>query len=648
MLACIVSANVLQSKAVTANPLFSDNAVLQRGQPIPVFGTGTSGETVTVRLGDAERTTKVSSDGKWEVRFPSRSAGENLVLAINGTVVARNLVLGEVWVASGQSNMEWPLAATNAQFAEGQRAAKPSVRMFTVTKAAVMTPAETVQGSGWISATAGTVGQFSAVGFWFAERLSRELNVPVGVIHTSWGGTPAESWTSRDGLSKVRTYADAFASFERFMKQDFQAAQADYQRKLAEYNEGASDTGNQGEVNGWHKPDFADSDWKTVRIPTTVEAAEGRAVDGAFWFRKEFIWDGDTSGDFELQLGAIDDFDVTYLNGVKVGSTGAEVPNHWMHIRKYRGSGALRAGRNVVAIRVYDTGQGGGISATDAPLQISAAGKTVSLAGTAKFRSERIARTGGAPSAPYGPGNAWTPMSLYNGMIAPLIPYGIRGAIWYQGEANAGRAFQYRELFPAMIKDWRNHWKQGDFPFHFVQLANFQRRSEIPAESGWAELREAQAMTLKLRNTGMATAIDIGERNDIHPRNKKDVGYRLAGVSLKQDYKRQVLAYGPMYSRMVVRDGEIRLRFNYADGLKTSDGKAPARFAIAGADRKFVWASARIDGSEIVVTVPSGMKVVAVRYGWDDDPETNVFNSANLPMFPFRTDDFPGITLNSR
>ncbi|RYF97752.1 MAG: 9-O-acetylesterase, partial [Caulobacteraceae bacterium] len=332
-----------------------------------------------------------------------------------------------------------------------------------------------------------------------------------------------------------------------------------------------------------------------------------------------------------------------------VGHTGAETPNSWTKPRIYAiPASDLKTTGNVLAIRVYDGSGGGGMTGPLEAIRLRMGDKIVPLAtGDWRFKAEHIV-TGAAPEAPFGPGHPWVPGGLWNGMMAPLAPYGIRGAIWYQGESNADRAYQYRKLFPAMIKDWREVWGQGDFPFLFVQLANFMGTPAQPTESQWAELREAQAMTLRLARTGMATAIDIGEANDIHPRNKREVGRRLALTALRDVYGKKVVANGPRFTSFARKNGALILRYVDALGLKTSDGKAPRSFQVAGADRKWHWADAKIDGSTVVLTSAQVPAPVAARYAWSDNPSINLTNADGLPAEPFRTDDWPGLTVDKK
>jgi sialate O-acetylesterase len=356
-----------------------------------------------------------------------------------------------------------------------------------------------------------------------------------------------------------------------------------------------------------------------------------------------------------LKLGAIDDFDTTYFNGERVGSTGPDTPNAWTAQRSYRVPGALvRAGRNTVAVRVFDRVGGGGFGGGEMSLAPSGATSGgVALDGEWSYMEEATVPSRridySRQPQPVGPANPNSPTVLYNAMLAPLFPFAIRGAVWYQGESNAGRAEQYRTLFPAMIRDWRAAWNLGDFPFYFVQLANWKSRPVDSIDSEWAELREAQTLTLRAApNTGMAVTIDIGNPDDIHPRNKLDVGLRLARWALADTYGLKLEKSGPLYDSYKVEGDRVRVRFTHAGGLKTRDGAAPAGFYVAGADHKFVPAEARIEKGAVVVWSKEVPSPVAVRYAWGDNPAANLYNSEGLPASPFRTDDWPAVTAGRR
>jgi sialate O-acetylesterase len=642
----VLSFSSAASADVTLPALVGDNMVVQQGVPVRIWGKAAPGERVTVSMAGKSAAATAGADGRWEVRIGPFEAGgpHTMTVAGRNTVTVRNVLAGEVWVGSGQSNMEWPLQDARNGAEEIAKATYPEIRLFTVAKRTSLTPLDDVEGR-WAVCSPDTVGSFSAVAYFFGRELHGRLGVPVGLIHSSWGGTPAEAWTSREALSAEPTLAPMVVALDASAK-DLPSAMARYQaeqRAWAEKNL-ARDAGNKGLGLGYAKPDLDESGWEPMRLPQQWESA-GLDLDGAVWFRKTVdvpaAWAGK---ELTLAFGPIDDVDTTYFNGTEVGATGPETPSSWTVPRKYAVPGSLvRPGRNVVALRVFDHGGGGGFGGSTTDMALGpAGGEALPLSGEWRYKIEAAAKVrpdfSTQPAAPLGAGNPNAPTVLYNAMLAPLTPYTIRGAIWYQGESNADRAVQYRTLFPAMIRDWRRAWGEGDFPFLFVQLANWQPRKPEPSESGWAELREAQTMTLALPATGMAVAVDIGEADDIHPRNKQDVGRRLALWALAKTYGRDVEHSGPLYSSHAVEGNTIRVRFNHAKGLRTSDGGEVEGFAIAGPDKKFVWAKARIGGDSVVVWSDAVSRPTAVRYAWADNPAANLYNGAGLPASPFRTD----------
>ena len=480
--------------------VFGDNMVLQAGARVPVWGWADPGEEVHVLVHQQVRKTVAGPDGRWQVEFEPLSYGGPVKFVVEGKnrIELHNVLVGEVWVCSGQSNMEWPVArAANAE-SEIAAANYPEIRLFKVAKVVSDKPLDDTTGQ-WQACSPKTVAGFSAVGYFFGRELHKRLGVPVGLIQSAWGGTPAEAWTSIEALRREPELKPILRRWDEIL--------ANYPQAMERYRKA---------LQAWQE-----------------KAAAARAA-------------------------------------------GKRPPRR--------------------------------------------------------------------PRPPRGPKHPHRPAGLYNGMIKPIVPYAIRGVIWYQGESNAGRAYQYRKLFRTMIRDWRQTWGQGDFPFLFVQLANFRQRKAEPGESDWAELREAQLMALQEPNTAMAVIIDIGEANDIHPRNKQDVGKRLALAALALAYGKDVVYSGPLYSGYKVEGNKIRLFFKHVDGGLVAKGGKLKGFAIAGPDRKFVWAEARIDGDTVVVWSDRVPNPVAVRYGWADNPECTLYNKAGLPASPFRTDDWPGIT----
>jgi sialate O-acetylesterase len=657
LLLLVLAGSSAARAAVRVPSLVGDHMVLQQGRRARVWGTAEPGERVTVRLAGLTARATADARGRWQVFLGPLKAGgpHTLTVSASNTLRFVDVLVGEVWVCSGQSNMEWPLSQTTHGPEDAARADRPEIRLFTVEKRTSAEPLEDVRGR-WVVATPEQAAQFSAVGYYFGRELHGRLRVPVGLIHTSWGGTPAEAWTSRAALASHPALRPILERYEKELA-NLPELRREHARKLAEWERRyvTPDPGNKGEALGFAEPARDAEGWRRMRLPQLWESA-GLKLDGVIWFRRGVevppAWAG---RDLSLSLGPVDDFDTTYFNGARVGATGGEGAEAYRFPRRYRIPGPLvRPGRNVVAVRVYDRVGGGGFGGSAGSMSLAPEGEpeggaAVGLDGEWDYKAEAAVEPKQLDFSDYpgpapGPDNQNSPTVLYNAMLAPLTPYAVRGAVWYQGESNAGRAYQYRTLFPAMIRDWRRAWGGGDFPFYFVQLANYMKRHPEPAESEWAELREAQALTLREPRTGMAVAIDIGEADDIHPRNKRDVGLRLARWALAETYRRRVEPSGPLYASHAVEGGRVRLRFRHAAGLKTSDGRAPAGFAVAGADRRFVWAEARVEGETVVVWSKGVPSPAAVRYAWADNPAANLANGDGLPASPFRTDDWPGLT----
>ncbi|MBA3686469.1 MAG: 9-O-acetylesterase [Planctomycetes bacterium] len=646
ILTCSTGGVAVAAEALTLRlpRLLSDHAVLQQGKPIPVWGWAAPGAVVAATLGGATRTATAAADGRWKTTFDALKPGEPLTLTVVAgaeTVSASDLLVGEVWVCSGQSNMEYGLGGVIDGEQEVAGATMPGIRLLHVGTPPVAEPLDDVD-KPWSVCSPDAVRGFSAVGYCFGRELHREVGVPVGLIEAAWGGTPAESWTSLEAFR-----ADpALAHFAQFVGESMKT----YPAKLAEYEAAVAATKTAAIAAAlddalWHQRELDLADWQEMALPVQWENA-GLSIDGVVWFRRTVEVPASAAGkDLELSLGPIDDQDTTWWDGEQIGTTSV-----WNKPRHYTiPANLVTAGPHVLAIKVVDTGGGGGLFGEPAAMTLTpAAGEPISLAGPWRYRValEQIA----PPQPPMGPGNAWFPSSLRYGRIAPLTQYAIRGAIWYQGESNAGRAWQYRTLFPAMIADWRAAWGQGDFPFYFVQLASFFPSHPEPRENDWAELRDAQFHTLRtVANTGMASAIDLGDAGDIHPRNKQDVGKRLALWALVQVHGKQVECSGPLYRECAVEAGHLRVRFDHLGGGLVAKGGPLARFAVAGEDRIFIWADAVIDGDTVLVSSARVLKPVAVRYAWDANPEgCNLSNQTGLPASPFRSDDWPVSTVNNK
>jgi sialate O-acetylesterase len=619
---------------VAPNPLFSEHAVLQQGAPVPVWGTADPGEAVTVEIAGQTATAKAGADGKWLVRLPPLKAGGPFTLTISGTnkIVLGDVLVGEVWVAGGQSNMErhLGLAAGQQPIANWQKevatARFPQIRHFGVAQTQSFTPLEAVKGQ-WTVCSPETVKDFSAVGYFFGRDVHRARHVPVGLIHSSWGGTPAEAWTSQAGLRSLPDFAETEAQL-KLIQANPEAVRRQHEERLESWFR-ANDAGS-ARQGGWSLPGLDAGSWKTMTLPTLWEEAGEPDLNGVVWFRKTFQLPANTAPSAaELQLGMVDDVDTTWVNGEKVGFTYG-----YNLVRKYAVPAAvLRPGENVVAVRVLDTGGGGGIWGDQKPqlvLKGKDAGSPIDLSGPWQYRIGLDLQN--APWPPSGiTGDVNTPTVLYNGMIAPLLPYAIRGVIWYQGESNVQRPQQYRTLFPALIADWRRAWGQGDFPFLFVQIAPY--RDMTP------ELREAQLVSWQhTPNTAMAVTIDCGDANDIHPNRKQPVGARLALAARSLAYGERVEYSGPVFESMTVAENKATLHFAHLGGGLVAKGGPLKGFAIAGSDKVFFPAWAEIRGQTVVVTSHAVPKPVAVRYGWANVPTGNLFNQAGLPASPFRTD----------
>jgi sialate O-acetylesterase len=637
---CSLLANISLPK------IFGDNMVLQRDKPVRIWGWAATGEKVTVQFNQQKKNTKADKAGKWEILLAPEEAGGPYQLTVQGKnkLVIQNILVGEVWICSGQSNMEMPIAGwgkINNYEKEIAAAGYPMIRQFDVPNTVSTSLKDDISAGEWKQCSPATAAEFSATAYFFARELYNYLKVPIGLINTTWGGTQSEAWTSQQGFEQSERFKEIAAimksgSIEKLSKDRNEAILASIKKA-----QGGLDNTNTTE---WKNSNFDDSQWPLMKLPGVWEERGFPGLDGTAWFRKVItISEADAGKAAVIELAKVDDADETYINGVKVGST-----QQWDELRKYTiQAGILKAGKNVVAVRVVDNQGGGGIYGDDITMRLTISQSVISLAGDWKFRIESIMNK---EAGAMGPNDF--PGILFNAMINPLLPYTIKGAIWYQGETNAGRAYEYRTAFPLMITDWRQHWKQGDFPFFFVQLSTFgSAAANSNNGSNWAELREVQAMTLSLPHTGMAVTTDIGDPKDIHPKNKQDVGKRLAYIALHDVYGKPGEYTGPMYQSMNKVGDRIDISFTHTgSGWLVKDKYGYIKgFEIAGADKKFHFAKALINGSKITVWCDEVPQPVAVRYNWADDAsEGNLFNKEMLPAAPFRTDNWDGVTIKNR
>jgi sialate O-acetylesterase len=620
------------------HPLFTDHAVLQRDVPLPVWGWTEPGQRVKVDFAGQSVETTANDQGRWQVKIGPYPAGGPYVLTVKGPKSAevKDILIGDVWICSGQSNMEWSVVASNNAREEIASANYPRLRHITIPKKIALEPQSTFEGS-WQTCTPETVGLFTAVGYFFGRELNRELNVPIGLIHSSWGGTICEAWASAGALQPMKDFDSALAQIQSD-KADAGKPPVKFEQVMAAWWK-KSDPGS-NEQPSWSDPNYDSTAWKSMTLPGHWEGKGLPEFDGIVWFRKDVMvpesWDGKEAA---ISLGPIDDRDTTFINGVEIGQS-----NTWLAPRNYKiAAGILKPGRNVIAVRALDTSGPGGFFGGEKDMKLTVKevdqAEPISLAGEWSYKaSTPLGELSSVPEPESTNPNRVT--VLYNGMIAPLKPFPIKGAIWYQGESNAGRPAQYRTLLPTMIQDWRAAFEVGDFPFYIVQLANYMEVRKEPVNSMWAELRESQFLaTRALPNVGIALAIDIGEARDIHPRNKQEVGRRLALSALAGAYGQDIEFSGPVYKAKELKGNTIRLTFDHIGGGLAAKGSEKLEgFAIAGEDGKYVWADAVIDGDAVVVSSPKVEKPVNVRYAWADNPVCNLYNQVGLPAVPFRTD----------
>jgi sialate O-acetylesterase len=635
------------------HPLFSDEAVLQRGKPVAVWGWATPGAEVAVVLAGPGLTAtptkvKAGADGRWQAALGPFPAGGPYTLTASAgdqQAVAKDVLIGDVWLCGGQSNMGIPVFMAKNFKEEMAKGNYPRLRHLLVAGHFAGTPQELIKGK-WQVCTPNSVAGWTAIPYFFGRQLHQDLDVPIGLVVSAMGGTDAEAWASAEAMATLPDFTKPVAEFQKLAKdvaEQKTRTGKDYPELIAGWYQ-AHDPGTAA-VPPWSAPECDTADWSTVKVPGVLQesGALPRNYIGTLWLRREVLLPATAAGwHAQLNLDSILDWDTTWVNGQQVGAkegpTLARIYDIPAHL--------LKAGTNSIAVRVLARMRVAGLAGHAEKMRLTFDDHTsIALAG--EWRLHTGVKLKSAPPLPLRDDRGVGLTSLYNGQIAPLLPLALTGVIWYQGENNAyNRSYAYRRLLPTLIGDWRAHFGQGDLPFLIVSLANYMARLDQPSESAWAELREAQALTAQaLPACGLTVTIDVGEAGNIHPMDKQTVGHRLALTAESIAYGRQVEWSGPWFKTMTVEGASIRLTFGHlGSGLMASDGAALTGFAIAGEDRAFVWAEARIDGDTVVVSSPNVVKPVAVRYAWADNPACNLANKAGLPAVPFRTDDWPGVT----
>ena len=628
--------------------LVSDHMVLQRNVSIPIWGWAKAGELVSVTFKDKTYKATADSKGKWKLNMDKYGAGGPFKMIIKGDsqqVTLDDILIGDVWLCSGQSNMGYDFNQPRSRlFYQDDIAssANDKIRQILIAHTTGPTPAENVSSTGWKSAGPKTLSGFSVVAYFFAKNIFEKYQVPIGLVNASWGGTRAEAWMSEDGLKEFPGLQKDILLAKDTAQLTLKAKEKQKMIALWHKENRTGDQGYKGSEAVWAKTDFNDNNWKKAEVQTLTAKIDSATVYGVVWYRKTFDIRKKAGGEtVTLNVGIVADAAEVFINGFKIGSF-----NNGKVISKYEiADSLLTKGTNSIAVKLSNWSSN--VQKIPVlPMYLDIGSEKIPLQGKWKFN---IGRSGAPLPTVYKPQTLAT--SIYNGMIAPLLPYAIRGVVWYQGENNEDNGYEYRRLFPALIANWRTKFNQGDFPFIYQQLVNFRPIKTEPAESKWAELREAQLLNLqKTANTAMAVGIDAGEAGDIHPVDKRIVAYRLSLAARKLSYHETSLtSSGPIYKGMNISNNRIIISFaNEKDTLIAKNG-ALKYFAIAGQDKVFKWAKAEIKCNKIEVWNETVAAPIAVRYAWADNPEgCNLYNKASLPASPFRTDDWPGLTFQSK
>lgn len=607
--------------------------ILQRDAKIKIWGWASPNEKIKISFNKKDFKTKADANGNWNLFLPAMKAGGPYTMSIDASnhISLKEILIGDVWICTGQSNMVHQMSLHSVRYAnEVATANYPQIRHFWVPNVTnLQSPQNDLPGGSWKWANSNDIGEFSAVAYFFAKALYEKYHVPIGLINASWGGVPIEAMMSED----------AFKDFPNILTTIQKNKDTAYVNGLNRRTFSGSPMPrpeDKGLTEKWYNPSYTPKEWRTINIPGYWEDQGIKDLDGVVWYRKEIdVPASIANSNAKVFLGRIVDADALYINGKQVGNTTYMYPQ-----RRYTvPAGLLKPGKNLFVIRVTNNAGKGGF-VPDKPYYLFAANDTVDLKGYWEYKVGQVNQ----PFRGFGGGGIAAqnqPTALYNSMIAPLVGYNIKGFVWYQGESNTSRADEYAKLQPAMINDWRIKWNQPNAPFLFVQLPGFMEYNYLPTESQWAQFREAQLKSLSVSNTAMAVAIDLGEWNDIHPDRKKEVGDRLALAAEKIAYGENIVYSGPIFQSQQIDGNKILLSFsNIGSGLITNDGEELSEFAIAGADKKFVWAKAKIESDKVIVSSDAVSNPMYVRYAWADDPvNPNLFNKEGLPASPFRTDN---------
>ena len=622
------------------SPLFGDDMVLQRGKVDTFWGWSEPGDRVRVQVGNKTASGVADANRRWEVKIKPPAAGGPYIVRISGreTVELHNVMVGDVWLCSGQSNMQVPLGGALNGADEVKSASYPDIRFFDVFGHSAYDHTGWIAGS-WKVVSPETAARVSAVAYYFARKVQKDVHIPIGLIVDAVGGTPAEAWTSAAALRPLKDFDVPLDLVDRVA--------AEGGPEYGNYIQHWYDQYDVGLKGNWAAPDFDDSTWKPVTVPGGFAELGVPDTPALAWFRKEIdLPDPLPAGRAMMFLGIIERMDTVWVNGKEAGGS-AWVENPRVYFMR---PGVLKPGRNIIAIRIMKTKPDGGFMSKPEGLHLELGDNTnIPLAGAWKGQLSLDARPPQPLPIAY---QNWPvmPTVLYEGMLKPVAPLSITGVLWYQGEENSTRAYEYRKVLPAMIADWRSLFGQGDFPFYIVSLPRFKQRSTSPADGDeWAETRESQAITAaSVPNTCLAVTIDTGDPDNIHAKDKLPVGERLAYCALAKYYRKHVVYSGPTLKSADRLPGFIRLHFAHTDGGLVVKGQKLEEFSITGEDRKWYWADARIQGNTVVVSSPSVPNPIEVRYAWQSNPAATLFNGAGVPAAPFRTDTWPGITQNVR